>query len=169
MWKTRQENPPAGSSVTNKRTFLVPGCRTGCPGRWRGKRGGNFLEGRLVVRRCLRCVGKLSSLLGRTTNAQSRWRGTAQGRHKKRLCNDRIEFMGFGLKGCESCSCSEGSSVLPVGAMAGCKPSSASGDNTPPPIGLIYSSSLERNRQKLLFDIVPIGQKVSSVFILLAL
>lgn len=78
MWKTRQENPPAGSSVTNKRTFLYQGVgQVVTPGRCGGSEETH--QGSVDGAAMLSSSGKLSSLLGRSTNAHSRWRERQRG------------------------------------------------------------------------------------------
>lgn len=83
MWKTRQENPPAGSSVTNKRTFLNPGVR---PVVAQGHRGEarELFKGQLMVQRCFHMLEKLSRLLGENSEGQ-----------KKRLCDKTIRVIGL--------------------------------------------------------------------------
>lgn len=83
MWKTRQENPPAGSSGTN-----APFCTRVLDRLSLQETPQGSVDGAEM----LSFIGKLSSVLGCNTDARSRWR-ERQG-DTKWLCNERIEFVG---------------------------------------------------------------------------
>lgn len=72
VWKTRQENPPAGSSVTETNAPFQTGVSHLLSLQAVVGKRGKLIKGRSMVRRCFRSFGNLSSLLGCNTNAHSR-------------------------------------------------------------------------------------------------
>lgn len=154
MWKTRQENPPAGSSATETNAPF----RTGVSHLLSlqavvGKRGENSRAGRW----CADAFVLLETCLVSWVATQTHFSAARQG-NKNWLCNEKIQVYFSGISGASQTAAVMFSQVS-MQVMWCCDAHRHL--QLVKPVGLIFFFFFQSST--LLFDSVPTGQKVTSV------